>query len=200
MAQRASEVSVPQILSTRSLYDGWTTLRLVRVQLDSGEVVNREVEDHGDAVAVLPYDPVRRMVMLVRILRTPALLRAGRATLLECPAGLLEEADPAAAARREASEEVGLALGDMEHVGRVWTSPGVSAEQMDLYLAPYSAADRVNAGGGIASEHEAIEVTELGLDIVWAMVERGELDDMKTLALMQALRLRHAELFGGDIG
>jgi nudix-type nucleoside diphosphatase (YffH/AdpP family) len=197
MAQRASEVSVPQILSTRSLYDGWTTLRLVRVRLDSGEVVNREVEDHGDAVAVLPYDPVRRMVMLVRILRTPALLRAGRATLLECPAGLLEEADPAAAARREACEEVGLALGDMEHVGRVWTSPGVSAEQMDLYLAPYSAADRVNAGGGIASEHEAIEVTELGLDVVWTMVERGELDDMKTLALMQALRLRHAELFGG---
>ncbi len=191
---------MPQILSTRSLYDGWTSLRLVRVRLDSGEVVDREVEDHGDAVAVLPYDPVRRMVMLVRILRTPALLRAGRATLLECPAGLLEEADPAAAARREASEEVGLALDEVEHVGRVWTSPGISAEQMDLYLAPYSAADRVNAGGGIASEHEAIEVAELGLDAAWAMVERGELDDMKTLALMQALRLRHAELFGEDGG
>jgi nudix-type nucleoside diphosphatase (YffH/AdpP family) len=188
---------VPQILSTRSLYEGWTSLRLARVHLDSGEVVNREVEDHGNAVAVLPYDPVRRTVMLVRILRTPALLNAGRAALLECPAGLLEEADPAEAARREAEEEVGLALHDLEHVVRVWTSPGISAEQMDLYLAPYSAADRVNAGGGIASEHEAIEVTELGLDVVWTMVERGELDDMKTLALMQALRLRHAELFGG---
>jgi nudix-type nucleoside diphosphatase (YffH/AdpP family) len=191
---------VPQILSTRSLYDGWSSLRLVRVRLDSGEVVNREVEDHGDAVAVLPYDPARRMVMLIRILRTPALLRAGRAMLLECPAGLLEEADPAEAARREASEEVGLRLHDMEHVGRVWTSPGISAEQMDLYLAPYSAADRVNAGGGIVSEHEAIEVVELDLDVVWAMVDRGGLDDMKTLALMQALRLRHAELFGEDVG
>ena len=82
----------------------------------------------------------------------------------------------------------------------MWTSPGISAEQMDLYLAPYSAADRVNAGGGIASEHEAIEVAELGLDVVWAMVERGELDDMKTLALMQALRLRHPELFGKGAG
>jgi nudix-type nucleoside diphosphatase (YffH/AdpP family) len=191
---------VPEILSTRTLYEGWTSLRLVRVRLDSGEVVNREVEDHGDAVAVLPYDPVRRTVMLVRILRTPALLRADRATLLECPAGLLEEDDPAAAARREASEEVGLALGNVEHVGRVWTSPGISAERMDLYLAAYSAADRVNAGGGVASEHEAIEVAELGLDVVWAMVERGELDDMKTLALMQALRLRHPELFGKGAG
>jgi nudix-type nucleoside diphosphatase (YffH/AdpP family) len=189
---------VPQILSTRTLYEGWTTLRLVRVRLASGEVVNREVEDHGDAVAVLPYDPVRRTVMLVRIMRAPALVRAGRAALLECPAGLLDEADPAEAARREANEEVGLALGNVEHVGRVWSSPGISAEQMDLYLAPYSAADRINAGGGIASEHEAIEVVELGLDLVWAMIERGELDDMKTLALVQALRLRHPELFGAD--
>ena len=189
---------MPQILSTRSLYDGWTSLRLVRVRLDSGEVVNREVEDHGDAVAVLPYDPVRRMAMLIRIMRAPALLRAGRAALFECPAGLLDEADPAEAARREAEEEVGLALHDMEHVGRVWTSPGISAEQMDLYLAPYSAADRVNAGGGIASEHEAIEVTELRLDVVWTMVERGELDDMKTLTLVLTLRLRHPELFSAD--
>jgi nudix-type nucleoside diphosphatase (YffH/AdpP family) len=191
---------VPQILSTRSLYEGWTSLRLARVQLDSGEVVNREVEDHGNAVAVLPYDPVRRTVMLVRILRTPALLNAGRAALLECPAGLLEEVDPAEAARREAEEEVGLALHDMEHVVRVWTSPGISAEQMDLYLAPYSTADRVNAGGGIAGEHEAIEVVELGLDIVWAMVERGELDDMKTLTLVLTLRLRHPELFPAKTG
>jgi nudix-type nucleoside diphosphatase (YffH/AdpP family) len=200
MAHRASEVPVPQILSTRTLYEGWTSLRLVRVRLDSGEVVNREVEDHGNAVAVLPYDPVRRMVMLVRIMRAPALVRADRAALFECPAGLLEETDPAEAARREAEEEVGLALHDMEHVARVWSSPGISAEQMDLYLAPYSAADRVNAGGGIAGEHEAIEVAELGLHVVWAMVERGELDDMKTLTLVLTLRLRHPEVFEGDAG
>jgi nudix-type nucleoside diphosphatase (YffH/AdpP family) len=190
----------PQILSTRTLYEGWTSLRLVRVRLGSGEVVHREVEDHGDAVAVLPYDPVRRTVMLVRILRTPALVRAGRAALLECPAGLLDEADPAEAARREAQEEVGLALGEVEHVARVWTSPGISAEQMDLYLAPYSAADRVSAGGGIAGEHEAIEVAELDLDDLWAMVERGELDDMKTLTLVLTLRQRHPELFGAAAG
>ena len=189
---------LPQILSTRSLYEGWTTLRLVRVRLTSGEVVDREVEDHGNAVAVLPYDPARRTVMLIRILRTPALLRAGLAAMLECPAGLLDETDPAAAARREASEEVGLALHDLEHVGRVWTSPGISAEQMDLYLAPYSAADRVKAGGGVASEHEAIEVAELGLDELWAMVGRGTIDDMKTLTLALTLRLRHPELFDKD--
>jgi hypothetical protein len=59
----------PHILWTRSLYEGWTTLRLVRLWLESGDVVDREVEDHGNAVAVLPFDPVRRTALLVRILR-----------------------------------------------------------------------------------------------------------------------------------
>jgi hypothetical protein len=89
----------PHILWTRSLYDGGTTLRLVRLRLESGDVVDHEVEDHGNAVAVLPFDPVRRTALLVRILRAPAFLGTGRAALLECPAGLMEEANPAETAR-----------------------------------------------------------------------------------------------------
>jgi hypothetical protein len=91
-----------QILWTRSLYVGWTTLCIVRLRFESGDVVDREVEDHGDAVAVLPFDPVRRGALLVRILRVPAFLAAGRTVLLECPAGIMEEADPKQTAHREA--------------------------------------------------------------------------------------------------
>jgi hypothetical protein len=32
------------------------------------------VEDHGDSVGVLPYDPARRVATLVRELRVPVLL------------------------------------------------------------------------------------------------------------------------------
>jgi nudix-type nucleoside diphosphatase (YffH/AdpP family) len=186
----------PEILSTRSLYDGWTTLRLVELRLDSGDVIKREVEDHGNAVAVLPFDPVRRTALLVRLMRAPALVSAGRLTLLECPAGIVEEADPTQTARREAYEEVGLRLNDLEHAGRVWSSPGISTEIMDLYLAPYSSADRVNTGGGLATEHEHIEVAEMRLDALWVMAEHGEIDDLKTLTLVLTLRIRHPELFG----
>ena len=188
----------PQILWTRNLYVGWTTLRLVRLRLESGDVVDREVEDHGDAVAVLPFDPVRRTALLVRILRAPAFLGDGRTELLECPAGIIEEADPAQTARREAYEEVGVRLRELEHTGRVWTSPGISTEMMDLYLAPYSGADREHAGGGLAAEHENIEVTELSLDGLWKMAERNEIDDLKTLTLVLMLRIRHPDVFGAD--
>jgi nudix-type nucleoside diphosphatase (YffH/AdpP family) len=143
-----------------------------------------------------PCCPSIRCGALLRLMRAPALVSAGRLTLLECPAGIVEEADPTQTARREAYEEVGLRLNDLEHAGRVWSSPGISTEIMDLYLAPYSSADRVNTGGGLATEHEHIEVAELRLDALWAMAERGEIDDLKTLTLVLTLRIRHPKLFG----
>jgi 8-oxo-dGTP pyrophosphatase MutT (NUDIX family) len=83
-------------------------------------VIEREVEDHGNAVAALPFDPHRRTALMVRVLRAPALVSAGRAALLECPAGIIEEADTAHTARREAYEEVGCNCG-------IWSTPGGSA-------------------------------------------------------------------------
>jgi hypothetical protein len=67
---------------------------------------------------------------------------------------------------------------------------------MDLFLGEYGAADRVTAGGGLAAEHEEIEVIELPLHDLVAMVDAGEEMDMKVLALVQTLRLRRPELFG----
>jgi hypothetical protein len=76
-----------------------------------------------------------------------------------------------------------------------WTMPGISTEQMDLYLAPYVAADHVAAGGGVPEEHEDIIPIELPLAEVLAMADRGELTDMKTYALVMSLFRRKPALF-----
>jgi nudix-type nucleoside diphosphatase (YffH/AdpP family) len=187
-----------RIVGVETLHEGWGKLLLLRVELPDGHVLTREVEDHGAAVAVLPYDPERRRAMLVRQFRAPVFHAAGEAEVLEAPAGMLDEDDPRACARREAGEEVGLALRGLESVGAVWTMPGVSTEHMHLFLAPYAAADRTGEGGGLADEHENITVVEMALAELAALAERGALTDLKTLALVQALRLRRPELFGAD--
>jgi nudix-type nucleoside diphosphatase (YffH/AdpP family) len=177
------------------VYEGWSRLFKVSIQLPDGRTMDREMEDHGAAVAVLPYDPDRRMAVLVRQFRAPVLHVGGLPDLLEAPAGMLDEDDPQACARREANEEVGLRLGLLEPLGTAWSCPGISTERMHLYLAPYSPEDRVSAGGGLAEENEDIEVVEMALSKLWSMVERGEIMDLKTLVLVQALRIRRPELW-----
>jgi nudix-type nucleoside diphosphatase (YffH/AdpP family) len=186
----------PEIVDTVTAYEGWTRLARVRVRLEDGTTIEREVEDHGRAVAMLPYDPVRRTALVIRLLRVPALLAAGLTELVEVPAGLAEGEYAADAARRELREETGLDAGVLEHVARVWTMPGISTEQMDLYLAPYSVQDRVGPGGGLESEHENITVVEMPLDALWAKTVRNEISDMKTLTLVLALHARKPHLFG----
>ena len=46
------------------------------IAMPDGTVVTRAIEDHGNAVAVLPYDPVRRTAILVQQMRAPALYAA----------------------------------------------------------------------------------------------------------------------------
>jgi nudix-type nucleoside diphosphatase (YffH/AdpP family) len=143
----------------------------------------------------LPYDPVRRVALLVRQLRVALLFAHSETSLLEVPAGMLDEDDPADCARREAMEEAGLALGVLTPLGVSFPMPGVSTEKIHLYLAEYAGKDRVAAGGGLDEEMEEIEVIEIPLADLAARADRGELTDMKTYALLQSLRLRRPELF-----
>lgn len=182
------------ILDKQTVYQGWMRILRVKAQIDSDEV-EREVEDHGRAVAVLPYDAERGVVLLARQVRVPVLLCGHPSTLLEVAAGMVEHDHARQTVLREAGEELGLNLKSLEHVAGAWASPGVSTEFLDLYLAPYSLADRISPGGGLASEHEKISVVEMQIAAAWELMKRQELMDLKTLALLMLLRCHHPELF-----
>ena len=188
----------PEILDRDTTHIGYMTVERLRVRLADGAEVIREVENHGDAVAVLPYDPDRRTALIVKLFRVPAFDRFGEEALEEACAGMIEPpADEAETVRREALEELGLRLGALEFVARAWSSPGVSAERVALYLAPYAPADRIAPGGGLVEEHEAITVIERPLARLSADVDAGCVADLKLLALVLALRARHPALFEG---
>ena len=184
-----------QIAQIDTKHDGWSKYRLITVRLADGKTIRREVEDHGRAVAVLPYDPQRRTAMLIRQFRVPVFLTTREQDLLEAVAGVVEAGeDPADCARRETLEEAGLRIADLQYVTTVWTMPGISTERMALYLAPYAREDRVAAGGGVDHD-EDITVVELPLRELAAMADAGDVHDMKALVLVQTLRLRRPDLF-----
>jgi ADP-ribose pyrophosphatase len=101
------------------------------------------------------------------------------------PAGLLDDDEPEAAIRREAMEETGYRVRDVRFLFRAYSAPGAVTEVVHFFAAVIDIADRVTDGGGLDEEHEDIEVLELSLDRAVAMVESGEIVDLKTIALLQ---------------
>ena len=181
-----------EIVKVEELFRGWARFCLVTFRLEDGTLLVRSVEDHGSSAVVLPYDPERRMALLVSQMR-PGVALAGGTEGPEPPAGIIEAGETGeACARREAEEETGLHLRVLEPIGRFWSSPGSTTETAELFLAPYSPADRIGAGGGV-DDHEDVEVFELPLAELARLIQGG--GDLKLLALVQALQLRRPELF-----
>jgi nudix-type nucleoside diphosphatase (YffH/AdpP family) len=184
-----------QILDRQTTHSGYLTIERLHLRLGDGATIRREVERHGNGAAVLPYNAEQRRALVVRQFRTPVFDACGDEDLEEACAGMVTGEDAEAAARREAYEELGVVLNEMEFVGQVWPSPGVSSERQSLFLAPYSAADRTGKGGGVASENELITVCERSLAELASDADHGRIADAKLLTLVLALRLRHPELY-----
>ena len=148
----------------------------------------RETYDRGDGATILLYDPDRRTVLLTRQFRFPAYVNGHPdGMLVETAAGLLDDDDPADAIRREAAEELGVEVGELERVfgDGAYMSPGSVTERLHFYAAPYSPAARTGAGGGVAAEGEDIEAVEIPFDEALDRSADGRIADAKTIMLLQ---------------
>jgi len=186
---------VAKIVDTQTAYQGWSTLLVATIELPDGRRIRREIEVHGSAICVLPYHPSRKTAVLVRQLRAPVLLAAKQPETLEAIAGIIEDDGPLACVHREVMEEAILKLDAVEHLFTAWTMPGISSEHMHFYLAPYSGAARPETRGGVPGEDESTIAVEFPLGELARMADANELTDVKTLLLLQTLRLRRPELF-----
>ncbi|UDL93056.1 NUDIX hydrolase [Lichenihabitans sp. PAMC28606] len=177
-------------------YKGWLRLLLAHMRSDAGDSFQRVIEDHGNGVAVLPYDRERRVALVVRLPRAPVIYAGETTLLIEAPAGLIDEGEDAeTAARREAMEEAGVRLSGLEPLGTIWTMAGISTERMSMFLAPYDRSDRIAQGGGLAVENENITVEERPLSELADLADANRLTDIRLLTLLLTLRVRHPALF-----
>ncbi|WP_235003169.1 NUDIX domain-containing protein [Blastococcus haudaquaticus] len=177
------------------LASGWHVLRKTTFdrRRSDGEWVSeqRETYDRGNGATMLLYDVERRTVLLTRQFRYPVYVNGHPdGLLIEAAAGLLDDDAPEDAVRREVEEELGVAVGEVQHVFDVFMSPGSVTERLHFYAAPYRPADRTGAGGGLAEEGEDIEVLELPFDEALDMVDDGRIADAKTILLLQWAALR----------
>jgi ADP-ribose pyrophosphatase len=169
--------------ATRQVYKGRiVTLQLEEVTLPNHLSITLEVVRHRGAAAVVPLHD-DRSVTLIHQFR-----HAAGGFIWEIPAGTLgpDEA-PASCAARELREEVGLAAGEIVHLGSILTTPGFCDERIHLFLARGLAAvpQQLDAD-------EILSASRLPLAEAMAMIRRGEIEDAKTIA-----GLHHASAFLG---
>ncbi len=183
------EKSTYKIIATEIMAKGWSQLVRLKVsatQRDQQEIIlDREVADHGPGACILPIDPVCGMVLLVRQWRAGAAFTGHEGWLIEACAGLLDADDPMGCAEREALEELGVMVRNVQHVCDCFASPGAFSEKLSLFLGEYQQADRVGIGGGLADEQEDIEVLEMPLRKAYGMIATGDIIDAKTIILLQ---------------
>ena len=57
-------MSAFRILKIKPDHDGYSRFMTAKVALADGHLADRQIEDHGTSVGVLPFDPERRVALL----------------------------------------------------------------------------------------------------------------------------------------
>lgn len=154
--------------------------------------VIREVYDHGDGACVLLYNKEKKTVILTRQFRLPTYLNQNMTGyLIEVCAGSLDGDSPEDCAKKEALEETGYQIKKVEKVLTAYASPAVMTEIAHLFIAEYTDAMKLQKGGGLEDEDEYIEVLEMLFDDVYKMIEKGEIQDARTIMLVQHLKIKN---------
>lgn len=159
----------------------------------SGEI-RREVFERGIAAAVVPYDPVRDEVVLIRQFRPGAFAAGMTPWLWEIVAGIIEPGEtPLEVVTREAQEEAALSISQPIQICKYLVSPGATSETCTLFCAKVDAS---KAGGvhGLAAENEDIEVNVVPFARIEQMLKDDVLNNAKTIIGLQWLVLNRDRL------
>jgi GDP-mannose pyrophosphatase NudK len=183
-----------KVKEVKVLSDDWYILKKTtfdfRRKNGSWQTVSRETYDRGNGATVLLFCRKRKTVLLTRQFRFPAFVNGcPTGMLIEACAGLLENENAEVAIRRECEEETGYHLGPVTKLFEAYMSPGSVTEKLHFFIAEYDEASSKTQGGGDALDGEEIEVLEFGLDEALQMIERGEIQDGKTIMLLQYAKL-----------
>ncbi len=154
----------------------------------------REMLERSPAVGVLPYDPVTDEIVLIEQFRPGAYLAGVHPWMIECVAGIIDDgSSPEAVAAREAEEEAGLTLLDLEPIATYLPTQGQSTERVFLFVGRVDARQRADFAG-LAHENEDIRVFTVPAEEAIAMADAGRIEGSATLIALMWFARHHTDL------
>lgn len=192
---------VLEILERKESFKGFVKVDtyIIRTRRFDGTITepyDREIMSIGPsamASVLLPYDPVRDVVILIEQVRLPAYIsKRTNGWTLEASAGLIELGDdPEATARRECLEECAREVKRIAKVGHYMPSPGGFNEIIHLYIGEVEAGETGQIAG-LASENENIRSHVISFNDAMELVDSDRIDNGNTLIALNWLA-RHRD-------
>ena len=171
------------------------TLRHRRFDGAWTQTIKRDCFESGHAAIVLPYDPHKDEVVLIKQFRVGPWVAGGEPWIYEIPAGRLDKAGSTAEkiAYAEAREEAGLTLSALEPIASFFASPGIFSEHLDAFCG------RIEGGAkpgvfGLPEEHEDIKAEVFPAERAIAMAQSGAITSGPTLVALFWLALNRDRL------
>lgn len=170
-----------ELLDKSTLYEGFFkftlfTLRHTLFGGDNSRVFSREILERSPVAALLPYDPVRDEVVLIEQFR-PGAFAANwpNPWIIEVVAGIIEPGETAEdMVRREAMEEAGCTVTDLEPIVTFFPSAGGCSEVAHFFCGRVDASD-IGGIHGVDDEDEDIRVFVESTDNALRMLDAGEI-------------------------
>jgi ADP-ribose pyrophosphatase len=178
------------IIKKKLLYSGFLKLTGIQLQHElfaGGQslVLTRELIDRGQAIAVLPYDPVRDEIVLIEQFRIGAGEDESGPWMMEIIAGYRESGETAEdVAYREAHEEAGCEVTELFPVVKYYSSPGGSNEQIQIFLGRTESSG-IEGIHGLDEEGEDIRVHVMKSEQAFDWLDTGRIDSAAPIIALQ---------------
>jgi ADP-ribose pyrophosphatase len=189
-----------EILNRETLFQGYFRVDRFHLRHEKfaggwTEPFTREIFHRSSQVAgVLLFDPEHDKVVLIEEFRAGALVLGEYPWMTEIVLGMVDANEsPEQAARREALEEAGCHVAELQSIAKFYSSPGGTSEQILLFVGRTTAPEDGTIRG-VSDENEDIRVHVVDAARAIGMIYGNEIRDAQTFAALQWFAMHHTEL------
>ncbi|MDJ0830304.1 MAG: NUDIX hydrolase [Desulfobacterales bacterium] len=145
------------------------------ITMPNGNVTDIELIQHPGAASIVAIDRTNRIILIKQY------RHALGSFIWEIPAGTIDGREtPLACARRELAEETGYQADSWLKLGEITPVPGYSDERIHIFLAA-----SLQPGFQKLDSDELLDVCPYAVNHILKMIEKGEIQDAKTIIGIQ---------------
>ena len=179
-----------KIINKKNIHNGFfkmheVTLKYQKYDGSWTNNIKRELFGGAQVSCVLPYDPIKKEIILVQQFRPGTISKNFDNYLNEIVAGMIDEGEnPEDAAKRECLEETGCEIKKLIPIQGYFPAPGSSESFYYLYLGEIEAFEGSRIMG-VENENEDIFVKSYKIEVVREKMKNGEFLNGVTLIALQ---------------